>query len=110
MPIIKSAKKRVKVAAKANARNAHFKRDVRDALKAFAKAVEGGKSADIAKAQKEAVSALDTAAKKAIIHKNRAARQKSQLAKQSKAAGAKVTKAAPKTAKNPAARKPASKK
>jgi ribosomal protein S20 len=116
MPIIKSAKKRVKVAAKANARNAHTKRDVRRALKAFAAAVESKKPAEIAKAQQAAVSALDVAAKKDVIHKNRAARQKAQLSARAKAVvrqsspsktGAKVQKA---TAKKPAAKKPATKK
>lgn len=126
MPIIKSAKKRVKVAAKAKARNVRTKRTLREALKAFAKAVEGGKAADIQKAQHEAVSALDTAAKKAVIHKNKAARQKAALSAQAKAAGAKPAKAAAKkappkpapkkitskkvTAKKPAAKKPAAKK
>ncbi|HET7827803.1 MAG TPA: 30S ribosomal protein S20 [Candidatus Saccharimonadales bacterium] len=100
MPIIKSAKKRVKTAAKARTRNAHFKRSLRDSLKAFTKAVEGGKNADILKAQREAVSALDTAVKKEIIHRNKAARQKAALATRAKAAGAKIT--------NPAAKKPAS--
>jgi small subunit ribosomal protein S20 len=117
MPIIKSAKKRVKLAAKARARNAHTKRSLRDALKAFSKAVESGKAADIQKTQAEAVSALDTAVKKAIIHKNKAARQKATLAAKAKAAGAKVAKStakkAPttpkKTAKTPA-KKPATKK
>jgi ribosomal protein S20 len=65
MPIIKSAKKRVKTAAKAKARNVRTKRTLREALKAFAKAVDVGKAADIQKAQAEAISALDTAAKKA---------------------------------------------
>jgi small subunit ribosomal protein S20 len=122
MPIIKSAKKRVKVAAKAKARNVRTKRTLREALKAFAKAVESGKAADIQKAQHEAISALDTAAKKAVIHKNKAARQKAALSAQAKAAGAKPTKAAakktpvtPKKAsktpiKKPAAKKPAAKK
>ena len=124
MPIIKSAKKRVNVAAKARARNARHKRSLRDTLKAFTKAIEGGKAADIQKAQAEAVSALDTAVKKAIIHKNKAARQKAALSARAKAAGAKVTKsaaakkaspvkkaAAPKkAAKKPAAKKPAAKK
>ena len=115
MPIIKSAKKRVKVAAKANVRNARFRRDVRDALKAFSRAIEGGKPAEIAKAETNAKKALDTAVKKSIIHKNKAARQKSQLAAKAKAAGAKVSKAAPKapakkTAKKSAAKKTASKK
>ena len=42
MPIIKSARKRVKVAAKANTRNAKTKRTMREALKAFTKALTSG--------------------------------------------------------------------
>lgn len=98
MPIIKSAKKRVKIAAKARARNSRTKRSLREALKAFSKAIESGKAADIQKTQAEAVSALDTAVKKAIIHKNKAARQKATLSAKAKAAGAKVTKSTPKKA------------
>jgi small subunit ribosomal protein S20 len=116
MPIIKSAKKRVKVAAKARARNARTKRTLRDALKAFSKAVEGGKAVEIQKAQTEVVSALDTAVKKDIIHKNKAARQKAALSAKAKAAGAKPAKAAATPAKKttpkakPAAKKPAARK
>ena len=112
MPIIKSAKKRVKVAAKANARNSLHKRRVRDALKAFNKAIESGKPAEVAKAEKAAVSALDIAAKKAIVHRNKAARQKSQLSARAKAAGAKPTKSAAKPTaakKAPAKKTPAKK-
>ncbi|HET6864251.1 MAG TPA: 30S ribosomal protein S20 [Candidatus Saccharimonadales bacterium] len=118
MPIIKSAKKRVKTANKARARNAHFKRSMRDALKAFNKAVASGKAADIQKTQRDAVSALDTAVKKEIIHRNKAARQKAALAARAKAAGAKVTKTtakksaapAPKKTAKPAPKRPAAKK
>lgn len=106
MPIIKSAKKRVKVAAKANLRNAKTKRSLREALKAFSKAVAAGKTSEIVDAERKAVSAIDKAAKKAVIHKNKAARQKAQLAAKAKAAGAKPAKAAAK----PAAKKPAAKK
>ena len=111
MPIIKSAKKRVKVAAKARARNVRTKRSMREALKAFTKAVEGGKSADIQKTQQEAVSAIDTAVKKNIIHKNKAARQKAALSAQAKASGAKPAKVAAKPAASPKkkAAKPAAK-
>lgn len=116
MPIIKSAKKRVKIATKAHVRNARTKRTLREALKAFAKAVESGKSADILKTQQEAISALDVAAKKAVIHKNKAARQKASLSAQAKAAGAKPGKAVakkapakPAAAKKPAAKAPAKK-
>jgi ribosomal protein S20 len=122
MPIIKSAKKRVKVAAKARSRNVRTKRGMREALKAFDKAVEGGKAADIQKAQQEAVSAIDIAAKKNVIHKNKAARQKAALSARAKAAGTKPAKSskpaakkapakkAAVAAKKPAAKKPAAKK
>lgn len=90
MPIIKSARKRVKIAAKARARNAHTKRSLRLALKEFGKAVDSGKTANIQKAQRDAVSALDIAVKKAVIHRNKAARQKSALAARAKAGGVKL--------------------
>jgi small subunit ribosomal protein S20 len=122
MPIIKSAKKRVKVSTKAHARNVRTKRNLRDAMKGFAKAVTSGKPAEIAKAERDAVSAIDMAAKKAVIHKNKAARQKVQLSARAKAAGVKPAKVAPKkastkktpvkkaVAKKPALKKPSPKK
>lgn len=93
MPIIKSAKKRVKVAAKARSRNLHTKRQVREALKAFASALESGKPAEVNKAHQTFMSAIDIAAKKNIIHKNKAARFKSRLVRRLKEAGIKPTKA-----------------
>lgn len=108
MPIIKSAKKRVKTAAKARTRNSRTKRNMREALKAFSKAVESGKAADIQKTQTAAVSAIDVAVKKAVIHKNKGARQKAALSAKAKTAGAKVTKKAV-VAKKPVAKKPAAK-
>lgn len=115
MPIIKSAKKRVKVAAKANIRNTRTRRSLRDAMKAFNKAIEAGKPAQIAKAEKAVVSAIDIASKKAVIHKNKAARQKSQLSAQVKAAGVKPTAqtksvATTKKSTKPATKKPVAKK
>ena len=110
MPIIKSAKKRVKLTAKANARNSRTRRSLRDAMKAFNKAVESGKPAEIAKAQNEAYSVIDTAAKKNVIHRNKAARQKSQMAAQAKSKGVKPTKSAKTPAKKTAAKKTAAKK
>lgn len=106
MPIIQSAKKRVRVAGKAAARNSKTKRNFKDALKVFTKKPE-------AKALSEAQSKLDTAAKKGVIHKNKAARLKKRAAARAKAAGVKPTakasaKAAPKKA--VAAKKPAAKK
>ena len=112
MPIIKSAKKRVRVASKATARNAVTKRRLREAIKSFQAAIKGGKSADINKAKTEVDSAIDTAAKKNIMHKNKAARKKAQVAKAAKEAGAKPAKAAAKkpAAKKAPAKKPAAKK
>ncbi len=108
MPIIKSAKKRVKVSAKARARNLGTKRQLRDALKAYAKALEDGKPAEVSRAKTAAISALDIAVKKAIIHKNKAARFKSRMSTQAKSAGikpAKVAKTPAKAVKTP--KKPA---
>lgn len=84
MPIIKSAKKRVKVSNKAAVRNRKTKRTLRDAIKDFQAKVS---SDSLSKAQ----SAIDIAVKKGIIHKNKAARKKKQLAAKSKASGVKTT-------------------
>ncbi|HET9173987.1 MAG TPA: 30S ribosomal protein S20 [Candidatus Saccharimonadales bacterium] len=114
MPIIKSAKKRVRVAHKAAVRNSKTKRSLKAALKAFA-------AKPSSSSHSTAQSNIDKAAKKGIVHKNKAARMKRQAAAKAKAAGAKpaakkaaVKKAAPvkKTtaAKKPASKKPAAKK
>ena len=102
MPIIKSAKKRVRVASKAAIRNSKTKRSLRTAIKAFHANITA-KNADSAQ------SALDIAVKKGVIHKNKAARKKKQLAAKAKNAKATpVKKAAP--AKKAAVKKPAAKK
>lgn len=124
MPIIKSAKKRVRVARKATVRNSKTKRSLKTALKSFHSAVSG-KSKSAGSALTKAQSELDKAAKKGVMHKNKAARKKAQLARAAKAAGVSAaarTKSAPKAAtkkaapakkapaKKPAAKKPAAKK
>ncbi len=85
MPIIKSAKKRVKVAKKAAIRNSKTKRALRSSIKAFV----ANLGSDDARA---AQSALDKAVKKGVIHKNKAARKQRQIATKAKAAGTKVEK------------------
>ncbi len=112
MPIIKSAKKRVRVASKQSTQNAKTKKGLRASLKAFHSALTGGtKTTDV---QKKAQSALDKAAKKGVISKNKAARQKSRLNAQAKAAagGAKPAKAVAKkvVTKKAATKKAAAKK
>lgn len=101
MPIIKSAKKRVRVARKATIRNVKTKRSLREAVKAFhASLTTGGKKS--AEAKSKAQSALDKAGKKNVMHKNKVARKQKQLATAAKkAAGVKKTA----TPKKPAAKK-----
>ncbi|HSW79500.1 MAG TPA: 30S ribosomal protein S20 [Candidatus Saccharimonadales bacterium] len=107
MPIIKSAKKRVRTANKAAVRNSKTKRSLKSALKSFHKSLTGGKAASTSKAQSE----LDKAVKKGVISKNKAARQKKALAAKAKASGAKPAATKKKTpAKKPATKKPAAKK
>lgn len=111
MPIIKSAKKRVRVAKKAALRNRTTKRTLKGALKIFAAnaTITTGKKASDAHAA--AQSAIDTAVKKGLLHKNKAARKKRQLAVAAKKAGVKLvgTKSAPKKP-VPKTTKPAAKK
>lgn len=103
MPIIKSAKKRVRVAEKQSIQNSKTKRSLKDSVKAFQAALLSKK--DTTKAQSEAYSAIDTAVKKGVISKNKGARKKSQLNAAAKTAG--TTKPGTKKAKStkPAAKK-----
>ncbi len=78
MPNIKSAKKRVLVNAANNERNKAFRSALRTAVKKADAAIDS-KAADAADTVKVAVKKLDQAAVKGIIHKNNAARKKSQL-------------------------------
>jgi small subunit ribosomal protein S20 len=109
MPIIKSAKKRVKTTKKATARNAKAKKGLRSAFKLFSKSTTF-------KNHSAAQSALDKAAKKGLLHKNKVARKKRQLSAAAKKAGTKVEKKAAKPAvkkapaKKVAAKKPTAKK
>lgn len=90
MPIIKSAKKRVKVSNKAAVRNSKTKRTLKTALKSFHAAVTG-KAKDAGDKHARAQSAVDKAVKKGVMHKNKAARLKKQAAVKAKAAGVKPT-------------------
>lgn len=107
MPIIKSAKKRVRVANKAAARNSKTKRNLKTAIKAFHKAVTGKK--DAVDTHRKAQSSLDKAAKKNVMHKNKVARKQRQLSKTAKAAGV-AKPAAKKATAKPAAKKTTAKK
>jgi ribosomal protein S20 len=99
MPIIKSAKKRVKTANKAAVRNSKTKRSLKGALKIFAKKATP-------KSHSAAQSNVDKAVKKGVMHKNKAARLKKQLAAKAKADGVKHT-GTKKAAAKPAVKKAA---
>jgi len=81
VPNIKSAKKRVKVIATKTLQNKIFKSQLRTAVKKFLAAVEAGNKADALEAYKLAVKKVDQAVSHSIIHKNAAARKKSQFTK-----------------------------
>ncbi|HWP79385.1 MAG TPA: 30S ribosomal protein S20 [Candidatus Acidoferrum sp.] len=81
MPNIKSAKKRVLVQAKKTLSNQSVKNAMRTELKKFDAAVTSEDEATRKEALSAATKCLDQAAAKGIIHKNKVARKKSQLAK-----------------------------
>jgi small subunit ribosomal protein S20 len=81
MPIIKSAKKRVKQAEKRRKRNYPIRSTMKTHIKKVLEAAKAGKKEEAEKLIKTAYKIIDTAAKKHIIHKNNAARKKSRLAR-----------------------------
>ncbi|WP_339250659.1 30S ribosomal protein S20 [Sporosarcina sp. FSL W8-0480] len=80
MPNIKGAIKRVKQSAAANEQNSQYKHAMRTAVRK-ADAALINKEENAAELLKDAVKKLDTAARKGLIHKNTAARQKARLTK-----------------------------
>ena len=69
--------KRVKQSRKANARNKHYKSMLKNAIKAVEEAPSGNRQDQY----KKAVSVIDKVSSKGVIHKNKASRKKSRLAK-----------------------------
>ena len=84
MPNIKSAKKRVKVIAKKTLINKAINSELKTTIKKANTAIEKN-GADKAEAVRVAIKKIDQAAAKGILHKNAAARKKSQLAKKANA-------------------------
>lgn len=78
MPNIKSAKKRVIVTEAKTLQNKMVKTALRTAMKKYEAAVAAGDKEVAAKAYTAAVKKLDVCAAKGLIHKNNAARKKSQ--------------------------------
>lgn len=82
MPNIKSAKKRVKVIEKKTLINQMHRTALKTSIKKFEAAVEAKNQAEVKVLFNDAVKKLDQGVKQGIIHKNKAARKKSQLALQ----------------------------
>jgi len=74
LPTHKSAQKRLKTNEKSNIRNRAVKSQIRTVVKNAETSVDEA-------SLKEAVSLLDSAARKKVIHRNKAARMKSRLAR-----------------------------
>ena len=86
MPNIKSAKKRVRIIEKKTAQNKAAKSNLKTVIKkADAAIVENGAGRD--EAVRLAIKKIDQSVAKGLLHKNNAARKKSQIMKKTNQAG-----------------------
>ena len=81
VPNIKSAKKRVKVTETKTLQNKMFKSAMKTSVKKYKAAIAEGNKELAEKTYLDAVGMVDRAVSKGIIHKNNAARKKSQYTK-----------------------------
>lgn len=81
MPNIKSAKKRVLIEKRNNARNRSGMTAVKTAIKKINNAIDTDRIDEAEKMLPEVMSVIDSAVTKGIIHKNNAANKKSAIAK-----------------------------
>lgn len=81
MPNIKSAKKRVLINKRKNARNRADRSKVNNAIKAFNKAIDSANIEEAVRLLPITMSIIDRAVTAGVLHKNAAANKKSALAK-----------------------------
>lgn len=81
MPIMKSAKKRLRQNRKHNLRNRSYKSSLRTQIKNFLGVIKEGNVQAAEKELQLTVKKIDKAAAKGILHKNNASRRKSRLTK-----------------------------
>jgi small subunit ribosomal protein S20 len=81
MPNIKQQEKRVRVAARQRLENLRYRSTVKTLQKRLHVAVEDGDADRVAAAHRELVRTIDRAAARGALHKNTAARRKSQAAR-----------------------------
>ncbi len=88
MANIKSAEKRAQQTIKRRARNMAARSKLRTAIKSVVSAVEAGDKAVATEKLKAAAPVIDSMVNKGVIHRNKAARHKSQLNARIKEMGA----------------------
>lgn len=81
MPIKQSAKKELRKTGRRAPFNARRKKEIKDLIKKIRKSAAAGKTGEAASLLPQASKLLDKAAKKHIIHANKASRTKSRLQK-----------------------------
>lgn len=79
MANIKSAQKRIRVAARRQERNKHIKSSTKTAIKKVSVAAATGDKENTKALLVQAIAAIDKAASKGVYHKNTASRKKSKL-------------------------------
>ena len=81
----KSAEKRARQALANRTQNVTQRSKVRSAVRKVVAAIQSGNKAEATAALKAATPIIDAMARKRLIHRNKAARHKSRLARQAKA-------------------------
>ena len=81
MPNIKQQKKRVRIAAEERLGNLRYRSTIKTLTKRLATTVEGGDAAAVETEHRELVKLIDRAVSRGALHRNAAARKKSQAAK-----------------------------
>jgi small subunit ribosomal protein S20 len=81
MPNIKQQKKRVRTAAEERLENLRSRSTIKTLTKRLATVADGGDSAAIESEHRELVKLIDRAVSRGALHRNAAARKKSQAAK-----------------------------
>jgi len=81
MPNIKQQRKRVRTAAEERLENLRYRSTIKTLTKRLAAAVDGGDAAAVEAEHRSLVQLLDRAVTRGALHRNAAARKKSQAAK-----------------------------
>jgi small subunit ribosomal protein S20 len=81
MANIKQQKKRVRTAARERMENLRYRSTIKTLTKRLEQAVEDGSADDVASEHRQLVQLIDRAASRGALHKNAAARKKSQASR-----------------------------